>query len=90
MTFRGPALQHSVRKGTTNNSTGDTFVITIPKVFAKQFQNISLRIYTSGNSIIMESGCKLFVEEINIHEQHTYYGARGVEYSSSGKKVFIK
>ena len=34
MTFRGPAIQHKIRKGTTNNQTGDSFVVTIPKIIA--------------------------------------------------------
>ncbi len=90
MTFRGPSLQHSIRKGTTNNATGDTFVITIPKNIAEQFQNMLLRIYASGNMMIMESGCRMSVDEVKVYEQNTYYGARGVEYTYSGKKVFIK
>ncbi len=93
MTFRGPALQHSIRKGTikqTENNTGDTFVVTIPKIIAEQFQNCFLRIYTSGNTIIMESGCKISIEDINIQEQNTYYGVRGITYSATGKRIYIK
>jgi len=58
MTFRGPAIQHKIRKGTTNNQTGDSFVVTIPRIIAEKFENCLIRIYTSGNSIILESGCK--------------------------------
>ena len=90
MTFRGPALQHKIRKGTTNNQTGDSFVVTIPKIIAEKFENCLIRIYTSGNSIILESGCKITVEDININEQNCYYGVRAVEYSPSGKKIYIK
>ena len=93
MTFRGPAIQHRIRKGTikqTENNTGDTFVITIPKIIAEKFEGCLIRIYTSGNSIILESGCKLSIEDINTHEQNCYYGVRAVEYSASGRKIFIK
>lgn len=90
MTFRGPSLQHSIRKGTTNNATGDSFVITIPKIIAEQFNNVLLRIYVSGTSIVLESGCKINVEDIDIEKENCYDGARGVEYSTSGKKVYIK
>jgi len=90
MSYRGPALQHIIRKGTTNNETGDSFVITIPSVVANQFQDCLLRIYVSGTSIIMESGCKLTLDDINTHKQNCYYGVRGYEYSASGRKVFIK
>ena len=90
MTYRGPALQHSIRKGTINNATGDTYVITIPKVISEQFQGILLRIYTSGNSIILESGCKMSIETIDIHKQECYDGVRGFEYTTSGRKVYIK
>ena len=90
MTYRGPALQHSIRKGITNNATGDNFVVTIPKVIANQFQNILLRIHISGNSIILESGCKLYLDDINVYNSESYYGVRGVEYTPSGKRVYIK
>ena len=90
MTFRGPALQHKLRKGTTNNVTGDAQVITIPGVIANQFAGCLLRVFTSGNCIILESGCKMNVNEVNILEKNTYFGARGIEYTYSGKKVFIK
>jgi len=90
MVFRGPSLQHRIRKGTTNNITGDTFVITIPQIIAEQFQDILLRIYTSGNAIILESGCKMNIDDVNIHKQNCYDGVRGVEYSPTGKKIWIK
>ncbi len=90
MSFRGPSLQHSIRKGTINNKTGDTFVITVPKIIAEQFQSVLLRVYVSGNSIILESGCKIFAQDINIHKQECYNGIRGFEYTSSGKKIYIK
>ena len=87
---RGPSLQHSIRKGTTNNKTGDTFVITIPKVIAQMFDNCLLRVYASGNTIILESGCKMTIKDININEQHTYYGIRSIEYTANGKRVYVK
>lgn len=90
MTFRGPALQHQIRKGTTNNATGDTFVITVPKIITEQFTNCFLRVYVSGTSIILESGCKLSIEDIDIHKQNCYFGIRAIEYSPSGKKIYIK
>ena len=90
MSYRGPALQHSIRKGTTNNETGDTFVITIPKIIAEQFQNVLVRVYVSGNSIILESGCKMSIETINIHKRECYDGVRGFEYTASGRKIYIK
>ncbi len=90
MSYRGPALQHSIRRGITNNKTGENFVITIPKIIAEQFQSVLVRVYVSGNSIILESGCKISIEDISIHKQNCYDGIRGFEYSASGKKVYIK
>ena len=38
MAYRGPALQHKIRKTTTNNKTGDNYAITIPRMIAENFQ----------------------------------------------------
>ena len=86
-----PELEHLLHpKFDSLSCSGDTFVITIPKIISKQFEDCLIRIYTSGNSIILESGCKLSIEDINTHEQNCYYGVRAVEYSASGRKIFIK
>ena len=65
MSYRGPALQYQIRKTTTQNKTGDNFAITIPRVIAQQFINYYFKLSISGNNIILESGCKLTVHDIN-------------------------
>ena len=78
MSFRGPALSYKIRKTTINNKTGDNYAITIPSFLAKQFSEIYFRINISGNSIIFESGCKLTINYIEIHNEKKIYTAGGL------------
>ena len=89
MAYRGPALQHKLRKGTTGNDTGDSHVITIPRFIANQFSGCLLRLSISGNSIIMESGCKLNIVDVDEKTWGGYYGVRH-HYEEYGKQKVIK
>ena len=64
MSFRGPAITYIIRKTTTNNATGDSFAITIPRFIAEQFSGCHFTMVISGNSIIFTSGCKLTQNDI--------------------------
>jgi hypothetical protein len=75
MAFRGPALQYKIRKTTVNNSSGDNYSITIPRVIAQQFQEYWFKLSVSGNNLIFESGCKISVDDI--------------EKQDKSKKVFV-
>jgi len=87
MSYRGPNLQCKVRKGVTSNSSGDSFVITIPKFIATQFEGVLLRIYVSGNAIVMESGCKLVHKDIDLEKIECYDGGRVMIDEYGNKKV---
>ena len=87
MSYRGPNLQCKIRKGVISNSYGDSFVITIPKFIVSQFQDVLLRIYVSGSSIIMESGCKLVHKDINLEKTECYDGGRVMIDEYGNKKV---
>ena len=65
MSYRGPALQYKIKKVVTNNKTGDSYAITIPRIIAQQFEEVLFRLTISGNTIIFESGCKLTVNDIS-------------------------
>jgi len=49
---------YKIRKVTTNNKTGDSYAITIPKKMAYVFHNTYFNIIPSGNNIILESGAR--------------------------------
>ncbi|MDO8622961.1 MAG: hypothetical protein Q7R52_01840 [archaeon] len=56
---RTPRYVYKIRKATTNNKTGDNFVITIPQNVASQFENVDMFMSVTDTSIILESGCKV-------------------------------
>lgn len=64
MSYRGPALQYQIKKVVTNNKTGDSYAITIPRIIAQKYNDIYFRISTSGNSITFTSGCKITINDI--------------------------
>ena len=66
MSFRGPALTYKIKKITTNNRTGDSYAINIPRIIAQQFDGYFFKMVVSGNAIIFESGCKMTVTDILI------------------------
>ena len=50
------SIQYRIRKIVTSNKTGDVFGLTIPQQIAKDCSGTYFYVYTSGNSIILESG----------------------------------
>ena len=60
---RTPRYVYKIRKATTNNKTGDNFVITIPQNIASQFENVDLFMSITDTSIMLESGCKVSTEK---------------------------
>lgn len=78
MAYRGPALQYRIRKTTTNNKTGDSYAITIPRIVAKEFEETFFKLCISGNSIILESGCKMTVEDVEVNNQKKIFTAGGM------------
>ena len=81
MSYRGPALTYRIRKTTTNNKTGDSYAITIPRIVAQQFEEILFRLCISGNSIIFESGCKMTVNDIEVdHSKKVFVGGGTISF----------
>jgi hypothetical protein len=76
--YRGPALNYQIRKTTTNNKTGDSYAITIPRIVAKQFEECFFRMCVSGTNIIFESGCKLSVNDIEVNKDKKVFQAGGL------------
>ena len=60
---RTPRYVYKIRKATTNNKTGDNFVVTIPQNIASKFENVDLFMSITDTSIILESGCKVNISE---------------------------
>jgi len=73
---KNPSIQHRVRKIVQGNITGDVYGITLPKVIAEPFLECWMRIYTSGTSLILESGCKISAEDIDKNKKFCYEGMR--------------
>lgn len=59
MAYRTANKFYHIRQTTTNNSTGDSFALTVPHAIASQFSDVLFSIQISGNSIIYTSGCKI-------------------------------
>ena len=55
----GPSLFHKVRVIVGHKLNPIAFGVTLPTQIAEEFSGCQLRIYTSGASIVMESGCKI-------------------------------
>lgn len=77
MSYRGSALQYKIKKVVTNNKTGDSYAITIPRIIAQRFEGFLFRLAVSGNSIIFESGCKLSVNDIIINQNKKVFVGGG-------------
>lgn len=78
---RGPSLLHKVRVIMGSNINPIQYGVAIPKEIAFKFMDCSLVIHTSGNSIILESGCRTFATEKNKQSQQDeqwqkYYGSQ--------------
>jgi hypothetical protein len=58
MAYRTASKFYHIRQTTTNNATGDSFALTVPKSIASTFFGINFSVQVSGNSIIYTSGCK--------------------------------
>ncbi len=55
--YRGPSFRYKIKKIVSNNKTGDSYAINIPKVMADMFENVSFNMYIAGDSIVLASGC---------------------------------
>ena len=73
-----PALQHKIRVIVGTKQAPIAHGVTIPGFIADQFSGCQLRIFTSGGSIIMESGCKITIHDINSQKQNCFDGMREV------------
>jgi hypothetical protein len=78
MSYRGPALSYKIKKVTSNNKTGDSYAITIPRVVAQKFESCFFKMCVSGNSIIFESGCKMTVNDIEVDAKKKIFTAGGM------------
>ena len=54
---RTPRFRYKVRKTTINNSTGDSYALTVPEVVAKEFEGVHLYLVTTSDGIVYRSGC---------------------------------
>lgn len=86
---KNPSIQHRIRILNPGNKTGETFGITIPTVVAEQFQSCWMRIYISGTTIILSSGCKISADDIDISKRGGYEGMREVR-NKLGQVEWVK
>jgi len=86
---KNPSIQHRVRKIVQGNITGDVYGITLPKAIAEPFLECWMRIYTSGTSLILESGCKLTPEDIDRNKKFCFAGMREIR-NKSGQVEWVK
>ena len=61
----GPSLQHKLRVIVGTKQEPIVYGITIPAFIAQQFSGCLFRIHMSGNSIVLESGCKITIDNID-------------------------
>ena len=61
--YRGPSFRYKIRKVTSNNKTGDSYGINIPRVVATLFENVQFNIFIAGSDIVLSSGCKPLVSK---------------------------
>jgi len=78
VSYRGPALNYKIRKVVTNNKTGDSYAITIPRIIAQEFEETFFRLCVSGDNILFTSGCKMTVNDIEVNKQKKVFTAGGV------------
>lgn len=78
ISYRGPALNYRIRKVVTNNKTGDSYAITIPRIIAQEFEEVFFKLCISGTNIIFESGCKMTVNDIEVDKQKKVFTAGGI------------
>ena len=57
--YRGPSYRYKIKKVTTNNKTGDSFAITVPKVVADMFVGVEFNFFIAGNNMVFSSGCRI-------------------------------
>ena len=62
--YRGPSFRYKIKKTTTNNKTGDSYGITVPKVVADMFGNVEFNLFVAGSSMVFASGCKMIRNEV--------------------------
>lgn len=86
---KGPSLQHKIRCLNPGNKCGESFGITIPVVIAQKFEECWMRVYASGNSIILESGCKMSAMDVDGKKKFCYEGMREIV-NKFGQVEFIK
>lgn len=86
---KNPSIQHRIRKIVQGNITGDVYGITLPKAIAEPFLNCWMRIFTSGCSLILESGCKITAEEIDENKKYCFEGLREVR-NKYGQVEYVK
>ncbi len=70
----GPKLTHKIRPITQTGSIINEYGISVPKPIATQFLDCRLIIHISGNSIILESGCRAFAIEIREQQKEQQGG----------------
>ena len=68
---RAPSLQHKVRVIAKDLNGEDIYGVTIPRQLAEKFLDCKVIIHLSGNSIVMESGCRPIAKEIRQAEMES-------------------
>lgn len=64
--YRGPSYRYKIKRIVSNNISGDSFAINIPKVIANMFKEVEFNMFVAGNNIILASGCKIEKEKKEI------------------------
>ena len=73
---KNPGMKHKIRVIAGNKMNPVMFGITVPEFIAQKFSGCSLRMFTSGTMIIMESGCKITPQDVNPAKKYCYEGLR--------------
>lgn len=73
---KSPSLQHKIRVVVGSKKNPIAYGMTFPKFIVERFEGCMFRIYTSGNSIVLESGCKLHPQDIDTTKTNCFYGMR--------------
>ena len=61
---KNPSLFHKIRVIMGSKKNPQQYGVTIPKLIAEKFIDCKLVISTSGNCIVLESGCSAYANEV--------------------------
>lgn len=63
--YRGPSYRYKIKKIVSNNKTGDSYAINVPKVIAEMFSGVEFNFFIAGSTMVFSSGCKIERQNAN-------------------------